>query len=191
MPNNFTNAQRQATLAQWGSDIETWWNIDWKIVVSKDNYTLATYGIGFDVTFDGYDNGQGGKTWDAELVTVHPGAGPTDSRNFFLQDTAQTIAHEFGHMLGLYDEYWTGAVNPATQLTDGTSLMGAISDPQSLVPGAGLRPFYVNEFKDWLRSKDNDTADIYAALIPAPDTWLLLVIGFLTLWHLRRIRDRK
>ena len=42
------------------------------------------------------------------LVAVHPGNGATNETNWYTNDPGSTAAHEFGHMLGLPDEYAAG-----------------------------------------------------------------------------------
>jgi hypothetical protein len=39
------------------------------------------------------------------IVAVHAGSGSTDESNWYTSDPGSTAAHEFGHMLGLPDEY--------------------------------------------------------------------------------------
>jgi len=57
------------------------------------------------------------------LVIVRPGRGRTDELNWNLQDNQERLAHEFGHMLGVYDEYAGGAQPLQGSVTDGKSLM--------------------------------------------------------------------
>jgi hypothetical protein len=39
------------------------------------------------------------------IVAVHAGSGSRDESNWYTSDPGSTAAHEFGHMLGLPDEY--------------------------------------------------------------------------------------
>jgi hypothetical protein len=67
-----------------------------------------------------------------QVVTVHSGTGRTNMTNWYTDRPAgwsndwqdEIAAHEAGHMLGLYDEYLGGAVDPATNLIDDTAIMG-------------------------------------------------------------------
>ena len=38
-------------------------------------------------------------------VEIHPGSGRADMTNWYAKGSGDTAAHEFGHMLGLEDEY--------------------------------------------------------------------------------------
>jgi hypothetical protein len=39
------------------------------------------------------------------VVWVHPPSGRADENDWYTDDTGWTAAHEFGHMLGVLDEY--------------------------------------------------------------------------------------
>ena len=57
-------------------------------------------------------------------VIVKPGAGKSDEFNWNIQDNPGLIVHEIGHMLGAFDEYKGGSLNPDTKKVDLTSIMG-------------------------------------------------------------------
>lgn len=61
--------------------------------------------------------------FDKEVI-VWPKTGRTNMGNFYEADVPQWIAHEVGHMLGLYDEYPGGFVHKDTVFT-ATGLMGS------------------------------------------------------------------
>ncbi len=174
---SLTPAQQLTQMAAWESNIEGWWNNRYSIV--KDE--LYWFGIVFDVTFGGYDDGQGGKEFDQQVV-VRPGNGRADMGNWYLSDAAQTNAHEFGHMLGLFDEYWSGALDTGKlgadglPVTDYSYLMGA--NKNSLAYGGGMKKAYYLPFMTWLDSLDEDPDQRYA-LIPEPGTLFLLAAGLL------------
>jgi hypothetical protein len=177
---NLTDPQKRAQKLAWEANIEGWWNNQFSIL--KDDIFL--FGIVFDVTFDGYDNGRGGREFD-QTITVKPGNGRADMTTWYLNDGAQTNSHEFGHMLGLFDEYWAGALNTATLLTDYTHLMGAGAG--SLAFGGGMKKEYYLPFMNWLDAIDPDPTQRYA-LVPEPGTVFLLVAGLLWLAFPRAVR---
>jgi len=59
---------------------------------------------------------------DHEII-VWPGAGGSDALHWHILDSAKTVAHEFGHLLGAYDEYPRGALDPETLRVDADSVM--------------------------------------------------------------------
>lgn len=58
-------------------------------------------------------------------VIVRPGRGRTDELNWNILDSPALVAHEFGHMLGLYDEYRGGAPAPRNAVIDTGSIMSS------------------------------------------------------------------
>ena len=81
-------------------------------------------------------------------VIVRPGAGRTDELNWNLLDSPELVAHEFGHMLGLYDEYPGGALAPHGAIIDAGSIM-------SSNPGrkAVARKRHYEPFRKWFMEK--------------------------------------
>jgi hypothetical protein len=62
-------------------------------------------------------------------VIVRPGGGRSDQLNWNILDSPAMAAHEFGHMVGVYDEYRRGALAPQTRIIDPSSIM--TSNPTS------------------------------------------------------------
>ena len=94
----FTGLNRPALVEQWFGHIRSIWN-HFKAVNQATNESLN---IEFDpqsVT-SGADN----------QVRIKPGNGRSDAANWFAEDpdSNNTAAHEFGHMIGLEDEYQRG-----------------------------------------------------------------------------------
>lgn len=76
--------------------------------------------------------------WDAvspnHEVIVRKGNGAPDQHNWFYRNRPAMIAHEFGHMLGAYDEYPGGAVAPGGMPHDGDNLMRSASGNRQVLP---------------------------------------------------------
>jgi len=91
--------------ALWEAGIERIWSNRFDVVDGPFRYPML-----FDVQF---------VTFFADhVVSVHSGDGRSDMLNWFTESNwgpvylDEIAAHEFGHMLGLFDEYAGGAVNP-------------------------------------------------------------------------------
>ncbi len=54
------------------------------------------------------------------VVAVHAGSGGTDESNWYTMDPGNIAAHEFGHMLGLPDEYASGDCSGRSPVGTGT-----------------------------------------------------------------------
>ena len=124
------------------------WNGKWSIT---NKNTGALYPISVDVTYDGpFD----------QTVQVHANGGRADLSNWYETDTASINAHEFGHMLGLYDEYIGGSVdqwpNP-TLSTNGVMGLGA------LVNNPEMPERYYQQYLDYIEEL---TPGGYFALVP-------------------------
>jgi len=179
---SLTAQQQTAQMAAWEKNIEGWWNDQYR--VSKD-WGEYIFDLVFDVTFEGYPTGVPGEPplFNQE-VEVHPGSGRADMENWYLGDNAQTNAHEFGHMLGLFDEYWGGGINTALKdPPDDDHLMGA--DPTSLAFGDGMKQSYYDFVLPWMAAIDPDDSQVYA-LIPEPATGLILLTGVVGMALVRR-----
>lgn len=139
----------------WEMGIENLWNSKYEIL--KDNEYVIP--ILIDVTFDG-------PTFN-HTVTVKPGAGRANEHEWYVSDSGLVAAHEFGHMLGLFDEYVGGATDPAGEIIDATSIMGSVEE--------GARPYarHYEGFRAWLASKDPSQTFVLRE-IPEPSTMLLI-----------------
>jgi peptidoglycan hydrolase-like protein with peptidoglycan-binding domain len=108
-------------VATWFSDIRKTWN-QFKAVKKADPKQFV------DIAFNPIQSTDAA----AHKVAVTPGTGRSDAGNFFAgdPDIAQTVSHEFGHMIGLKDEYQqtaadyragTGYEAPVGQMTGPSS----------------------------------------------------------------------
>lgn len=96
---------------KWEAGIERIWS---------DRFMLVTpagerFPVVMDVTFSGV-------RFHHDVIVSRSGE-RTDELNWNLMISPETAAHEFGHMIGAFDEYRGGAVAPDTGNTDRTSIM--------------------------------------------------------------------
>jgi hypothetical protein len=158
---NLTAAQQTAYKNAAVAGIESVWDNKFAI---KDDTTGDLFPIIVEPTVAGPDFNQ--------TVTVHamktnefPGE---DMTNWFVDTNGVTAAHEFGHMLGLFDEYLGGAVNqfPNPTITD-TGLMGL----GALNPNPVMFPRYYQQFLDFAQSfgvnPQNDVVEL-VSIVPEP-----------------------
>jgi len=81
-------------------------------------------------------------------------------------------AHEYGHMISLWDEYSGGAVNPITGLINTGGLMHTLSGP--------TLDYYYDPFLTWYENKLTNSA------VPIPSSLILLASGLVGLITIRR-----
>jgi hypothetical protein len=101
-----------------------------------------------------------------QVITIIPGWGRSDMLHWYTKDGSPvgegSAAHEFGHMLGLYDEYAGGAVDPITRLIGTRGLM-------EMTAGPTLDAYYA-PFLTWYDAHR-------PATVPEPATFGLLTVG--------------
>ena len=121
-------------LNRWEDGIETIW--------STNRFSVP---ISFNVDWvtTGYD----------QTVSVVDAEGSWDMLNWYTVGAAgwgdayqeEAAAHEFGHMLSMWDEYAGGAVNPETNLIDTGGLMHTLDGP--------TLDYYYDPFLNWYQDK--------------------------------------
>ena len=89
-------------------------------------------------------------------VVVRPSGGRRDESRWNLFDPPALVAHEVGHMLGAYDEYPGGALEPRTRLTSAETIMGPA---QGELPAAARHYHLV---KDWFALRTSAQARVVA-----------------------------
>ena len=89
-------------------------------------------------------------------------------------DTGQVAAHEYGHMVGNYDEYSGGATDPSNPIIDSSSLMGSTS------PAAVPYARHYEPVLDWLESQ-YPSAVLDLVAVPEPATLGLVLMGALAM----------
>lgn len=168
---SFTAAERQAFRSTAESGIEGIWNNRAMIVDAKNQ---RVFPMSVDVTTTGpvFDH----------TVAVIPGLGRSNVDNWYAGSvTSGVMAHEFGHYLGLYDEYIGGGVDKYPNPTLSTALMGTGAaqdkDPQML-------PRYYQGYLDFITGL-NPGGRFTIVMAPEPPTLLLLISGLIGILLLR------
>ena len=152
-----TQQQVDALEPIWENGIEGGWNDRYGILHENTYY----YDIIYDVSFvDTYQFGV-----DHYQVRVRPGISQGNPRTTMtLWDTADTgrvAAHEYGHMIGDYDEYSGGATDPSNAIIDPSSLMGSTG------PAAVPYDRHYEPAMEWLELKyPGDTFEVVSAPLP-------------------------
>lgn len=98
----------------WEAAAERVW--DGRLALAVDG---ARYPVRFDLVFLA-------PSYHHEVV-VAPGAGASHALHWNLQDPPDEIAHEVGHLLGAWDEYAEGAVDPEHPRVADDSVMGRLA----------------------------------------------------------------
>ncbi|MBW1900049.1 MAG: hypothetical protein JRJ20_00275 [Deltaproteobacteria bacterium] len=120
----------------WEKGIEQIWSEKFALeTISEQRYPVVV-----DVSFKGPEFHHD--------VIVRPGSGGTDELNWNILDNPKRVAHEFGHMIGLFDEYERGALAPQNAVIDSGSIM--TSNPGE---GAMARERHFEPFRRWFIGK--------------------------------------
>ena len=175
--NGVTQQQVDDLEPYWESGIEGAWNDRYQILHDSQDY----YDIIYDVTFlDTYQSGV-----DHYQVQVRPGISQGNPRTTMTlwdtADTGQVVAHEYGHMIGNYDEYNGGATDPSNQIIDSSSIMGSTS------PAAVSYARHYEPVLDWLESQ-YPSAVLDLVAVPEPATLGLVLLGALVVLTRRRAK---
>lgn len=99
-------------------------------------------------------------------------------KNWYLDDIdarPMIAAHEFGHMLGLWDEYLGGWTDPSGKFP--------ANDPTSVMGQTMMTPYarHYEDFRSWLAGKDASETFTISAVIPEPATLSFLGVGIVIL----------
>ncbi|MDO6569179.1 PEP-CTERM sorting domain-containing protein [Alteromonas sp. 1_MG-2023] len=136
------------------------------------------------------------------FVNVNAGNGNVNLRQWYTgnpsgwgyRNQGIIAAHEFGHMIGLFDEYTGGALDPVTSLIRNNSIMGArLSTPQIDHFDAFLEWAQINAAVPSLTLVNDQGSQFYdlQVNVPAPNTLLLFFIGALGLSARKHINVEK
>ena len=135
---------------QWEQGIEDIWSHTFNI--ADGNYR---YPVDLEVNWVSADA--------HHVVTVHAANGRHNMLNWYTETNwgaeyqDEIAAHEAGHMLGLYDEYSGGALDPNTQFTTTNSIMADLGPP---------RTWHYDQILEWL--ENGSGRDLSAAPSPLP-----------------------
>lgn len=174
---HFTPGQQSAFRTTAEHNIERIWN-DRAFV--RDTGNQRVFPLRVDVTTVGPVFHQ--------RVQVHPGAGRSDALNWYAGSlTPGVMAHEFGHHLGLYDEYLGGAVDRYPNPTLSSALMGT----GALDTHPEMLPRYYQADLDFMNML-NPGGRFALVMAPEPSALLVLMsvlIAFVA-WKMRqRVSD--
>lgn len=185
----FSDEQKATWAAGAERAIESIWNGKYVI---EDTVNDKVYSVGVDVVplvvlAPGAD-----QTVSVELQPAGCAANPNDlacrdSMTRWFEDSTDSIkAHEFGHMIGLYDEYLGGALNSATNpilSSDGLMGLGALSTAPVMYER------YYQQHLSFLAGIDLasypggsvglQTPELVLRPVPEPGTWALMGAGAL------------
>ena len=171
-----TSQQIDVLEPTWENGIENLWNDSYQIRHDNSYY----YDIIYDVSFvDTYVSGV-----DHYQVQVRPGPERSNMTTWDTEDTPQVAAHEYGHMVGNYDEYSAGATDPSDPIIDSTSIMGSTS------PAAVSYARHYEPVVDWLEGK-YPSAMLEVVAIPEPATLGLMLMGIDLAGKLFRLKGRR
>lgn len=194
----YTAQQKLDWKTQTEAAVESIWNNKFAV---RDTINHRTYNLAVDITLAGpFD----------QAVTVAQRPGDCGSRpsdldcrdnmiRWFADSTPVTRAHEFGHMIGLYDEYVGGAVDKAINPTlsdDGLMGLGALD------PSPVFYARYFQQYRDFIAGIPLAEYQLLAGAglvqgnfvlvaVPEPGTWATFGAGTLILAAgVRRSRRR-
>jgi hypothetical protein len=122
IPSNVKQWQVDKVKAGWRNAIEHTWNNKYGVVTESGRILPIRFLISF------------ASSKFHHRVIVNNSAPVNDQLNWSLQATPKSIAHEFGHMIGAFDEYHRGGLNPSQPVIDPQSIMATRGGAGQLAP---------------------------------------------------------
>ena len=122
-----SNATMNSLRNTWRNGIESTWSNQWGVGHSGEMTCPLTFEVQWVTTNQHH------------TVRVRPGSGGTNMGTWFTQDGGNVAAHEFGHMLGLVDEYSSSICPSRSPVNTGT-----IMDNNSNVVPARMMTRFAN-----------------------------------------------
>ncbi len=169
-------------LRAWETTAESIWNGKFEL---QDG--ISSFPIMLDVAF--VDSG------GDVVVEVHNGDGEVDMLNWVTgspsgwgaANQGRVAAHEIGHMLGLYDEYATGRLDPNNPIVDDNSIMGSrLGMPEqrhyetflNWIEGRTQRDMILAEAPGYVPGLSGPAPDEgLPVVVPEPSCVVLLLLG--------------
>jgi len=130
-----SRVQLEKVRSAWKKEIERVWSNQFVLATPDDIYPIVV-----EVLFNG-------RMLRHDVIVLPGGGRRSDELTWHIMDIPQTAAHEFGHMLGLYDEYAGGARDPQNKVYDPGSIMTSMP-----VTGKS-RVRHYEQFKTWFSEK--------------------------------------
>lgn len=122
----------------WRREIRRRWSRQHRIRALGDACPCEAYDVDIDVEWVTENPHQ--------TVSVHSGCGDVNSQNLYVDMSDYTAAHEFGHWLGLLDEY----PGPCTESTGLHSIMWGSDIARAVGVVGRVQPFHYHFFAEWL-----------------------------------------
>ncbi len=161
--------QKIAYRQQVEQQIEGMWNN--KFVVTDGTNTFPCV---LDITTTGPFN---------QTVRVSAGDGRADMTHWYVQNSASIVAHEVGHMMGLFDEYIGGAVD---QYPNPTLSEDGIMGNGVLLANPTFYPRYFQQYADYMTQINGHPPHSFTVVAVPEPAGIVAVLLLVPLWRQSR-----
>jgi hypothetical protein len=141
---SISDADLTACELTWKTDIESRWSNQYIIKTNENVCNCEEYSVLFEVHF--VDSNE------HHTVNIHAGTDGTDMGNWYINGGCDNAAaHEYGHMIGLKDEY-----------PDDDCLKRTVSDNSIMkTSSSGVpQPRHYEKFAEWISRRTGCTYDV-------------------------------